>query len=1469
MDDVNSWINIEKGPNGAYNDSENNYANPNFQGDAQRRDIVVILGNATVSTWGANRPSNFTYVVRGSDTKLTLNNGDISTATDLAVANIYNAGTITTENSVGTINLSISNPITTGGTVVISGGAMTFPAGSTFADISATTVKVTGTVTGTTVAADGTIGAGSTLFTLTGATPTFANLTVTVSINNADTAIHYTKGDNGVYTAGKVFYWVGKGVSIESTAGWAFAPDGSDADSTTELPTYYDVGLFGSVANSLSYFPSSSLVANYNIVATGNHEFNHGSGAECKLGSASYKPQLVVLANSNVTFRNRKGSNGGARTYIYSSISGSGRIITSSEKNADAVILYGNITDFEGIIDARTSTGNAYPIFRIGSTASVDNRLSRWYICTNGQYIVRTDRNDYNCPFESAGSTFQFGLLRAYIGPSNNSNNNQTFVLGEKIAGDSWLRGKWYYQNDKIRWLSKTSTFTQAITNMYEIAVMGGGNVYVEKDSTVNGNAATFVPSVIKFLSYTDSENVVRGGGYLTLDGNNSAIAGDIINAIAVAGDGETQVATGFNVEAVEGGVSANVTKSAVLNNAVGFNKKGAGALTLSGAFTKLGVVNVTEGSLVIVATSALAEGTAYTCAADTACTVSGTTYTFGPGVATFNSTAYPALQSAVDAAVSAGGGTVTLIANVEEDVLIEAAGVSIVLGDYIVTGTVTSSEDYDIVYDENTKTWTSSETANFIWCGGNGTSWSTPANWKKNAVPGETDKVIFPETTIEGGWVVALDSATTVAKITANGPVTFSGARIAVSDDGDSHGVVGNAVITLGDNAGFDAGYLGTLTIDNALIISGTPDHPVIIKGSNSNGAGPTLNFNGNISGTGYLSTGGARSTVNFNGNNTAFRGTVSAPHDGVGGSEGRNYVYFANGNATSSQATWLVGMIIRDNYNYNFAKAKGDTYYFGAFNGNMRNNVDANYQNPSTFVLGETDDNFTLSYEGRPSEGRRDYICKKGIGTMTFTGTNVRGYDLQNGVTELMTSGSLPSQTIKMNGGALKLNAAITVDTDPSEKLEFVAEKTATVDDGGEDRTFASAIGNDKSANFTKKGSGALTLAAPPTYTGTTKVEDGVLYVINGEYSLTLDSSTAEVTTDKDGYRKFVPASVTIAAPTVVWGDDFADVTVSAAVTSNYGEGGLTYNLKIGGNVVEGAVGTVENGIVTFSGVDVSGLNLSRYGDVSVEVTASYGGSQAATSGSKNVMFADEQDWVDENYETTTTAAAGGSWQTAVSYDGETHKAAVVDNRFSATNCTTGDVVTVTIKDVVYTMLSDTTEIDADAQGAVALSTNVVNDVVSTNFFVLTRSNDVVSWTAADGVAGNTNVAYDIELTFDYVNGKYSVSINGTALTIGGVAAFDIVKTANQYVKDIDFLGAGSIKAIEGVQYDAMMAVDQNGVRYATVQEAVDANAGKKGATVTLLHDTANTSFTGWKYDAASKTFIWSVYGVLLLVF
>ena len=86
---------------------------------------------------------------------------------------------------------------------------------------------------------------------------------------------------------------------------------------------------------------------------------------------------------------------------------------------------------------------------------------------------------------------------------------------------------------------------------------------------------------------------------------------------------------------------------------------------------------------------------------------------------------------------------------------------------------------------------------------------------------------------------------------------------------------------------------------------------------------------------------------------------------------------------------------------------------------------------------------------------------------------------------------------------------------------------------------------------------------------------------------------------------------------------------------------------------------------------------------------------------------------------------------------------------------------------------------------------------------------------------------------------------------------------------MKDIDFLGAGSIKAIKGIQYDAMMAVDQNGVRYATVAAALDANKSVTGAIIKLLHGTSNTSVAGWSYNADTKTFIKKAVGLIFLAF
>ena len=335
----------------------------------------------------------------------------------------------------------------------------------------------------------------------------------------------------------------------------------------------------------------------------------------------------------------------------------------------------------------------------------------------------------------------------------------------------------------------------------------------------------------------------------------------------------------------------------------------------------------------------------------------------------------------------------------------------------------------------------------------------------------------------------------------------------------------------------------------------------------------------------------------------------------------------------------------------------------------------------------------------------------------------------------------------------------------------------------------------------------------------------------------------------------------TVSIAAPEVgAYGNDFATVSVTAEVTSTYPAATtITYTLKANGTAIATTTAAGDATSVTFGNANVSGL--TRYGNISYTVEASGESVTAATSGATTAMLADSERWVDEKKSTTEMT---GSWKDAVTY-GDDDRVQLSDNKFSATNCSTGDVVTVTIKDVIYTALSDTSTVDGDAQGSIALG----GTESAPKFMVLTKSGDTVQWSEAAGVDPLLNTPYTIVFTFDYNNNTYSITVNGTALKVGGSETYGIVKTDNKYVKDIDFLGAGSIKAIEGIRYDAMMAVDQNGDRYATVAESLNANKGVKGAIIKLLHGTSNTNIAGWSYNAGTMTFIKKAMGIVFLAF
>ena len=1026
---------------------------------------------------------------------------------------------------------------------------------------------------------------------------------------------------------------------------------------------------------------------------------------------------------------------------------------------------------------------------------------------------------------------------------------------------------------DTSKWSTMTGNAGVVIEDGASVrgSIVGSWIETGSSEARLNGNTAILVKSVLDTNGETLGDDrdskapmyyIIGGGAAFTDNGARAPITGNTSITVSldngksgtfakaiVGGTAQLRNHTSAQAQSLTG--STSITISAP--NTVTFS-----APIIGGGF------GVRKGSSVSGNSNILINGGTFTGAIYAggwgivdACTVAGdATITINGGV--FSNAKFYG---------SSASGTKTLAFNGNVDVSsCTISGFDKITVSKGVTVTISSSQAsmftaQGLAVEEDGGVYTAEFVERYYWTPGTtNTNWDNPENWRvgderatTETAPGTSDTVEFPAT--GAPWTVTLTSAPTVAVVIVDGNVTFSGAQIYASS------VTGTGTVTLAGNAGFHGyDYINaTLSITANLNVTGTGNKLAMYgKGSGTGYGGGNLSFTGDMTGNGEISIEGIRSEFTFSGNWQTFSGTVNVVDNG--GSLHRNGTRLNATKSSSALAKWNVY-----NADNRCFVANGATYEFGELTGVVRQNTNSS-KGKSTIKVGALDTSFALTYIGNGDNAdRRDTIIKTGTGTMTLDATYVDNYQIEGGCLLLTTDASMPTVggiAFKADGTVLGLGDSVTAD--PSSKISVDTGVSFAISNATE-RTFETAIGSGTTGGFTKKGSGTLTLSQPPAYTGTTKVEDGVLYVINGDYTLTLDSGTAEVTTDKEGYRKFVPASVAISAPKVVWGDDFAKVTVSADVTSNYGEGGLTYNLKIGGNVVDGAVGTVNNGVVTFSDVNVSGLNLSRYGDVAVEVTASAGGSQAATSGPKNVMFADTIGWVKENYETTTTAAAGGAWQTAVTYDSETHKAAVVDNRFSATNCTTGDVVTVTIDDVVYTGLSDLASADTDAQGAVAVGGN--ED--APKFMLLTKKNDTVGWYEAAGVAPvlETGV-YDIVMTFDYNSNTYKVTVNGTPLTVDDVAAVPLAK-AQTSVKNIDFLGAGSLAAINGVQYEGKMAIDQNGRKYATVAEALEANASVKGAVIKLLHGSATTSAEGWNFDSDTKTFVKKVIGLIFLAF
>lgn len=421
------------------------------------------------------------------------------------------------------------------------------------------------------------------------------------------------------------------------------------------------------------------------------------------------------------------------------------------------------------------------------------------------------------------------------------------------------------------------------------------------------------------------------------------------------------------------------------------------------------------------------------------------------------------------------------------------------------VTVTIASSQqklftDQGLSVEENAGVYTAKYIEQYYWSpAGVDNNWSNLSNWKvgvnkdaAESLPTSSNPVVF-STASE----VNVDVGTAAAwQLIVNANVTLTGNLISVA------GVSGSGTITLGDHSGFSIS--ANMTLANALNVTASSSAPASIVATSGFGC----TYTGTLTGTGHVKFSGSGAKHVFNGKNS-FNGIFEVDEGATTGN------FLSAASMGSAAVKWIV------NYTGGNSSGKYSNFIhqnstgsevacaFGTLSGTLGDQSPSSH-GPVIFTVGAlcaAKDTMSLTYTGTSNTGRDSVFKMVGAGTLAITATNVRRYECDSGTIELMTAASLPRTTVNFNGGTLKLNSAITTATDPSAKFVFKNDTTAILDDGGVSREFATAIGNDAngnatSANFTKKGTGTLTLSQPPTYTGTTTVEAGTL-VINGEFN------------------------------------------------------------------------------------------------------------------------------------------------------------------------------------------------------------------------------------------------------------------------------------------------------------------------------------------------------------------------------
>ena len=411
---------------------------------------------------------------------------------------------------------------------------------------------------------------------------------------------------------------------------------------------------------------------------------------------------------------------------------------------------------------------------------------------------------------------------------------------------------------------------------------------------------------------------------------------------------------------------------------------------------------------------------------------------------------------------------------------------------------------------------------SSFVWTNTGTGNWETLANWTVNGhttdvLPGGTDEVLFPAS-LGKDALVKYSTSQTVSNAVFDAEVTLRivGTRhdyylYANEISGDGKLILTNAAIGARGVVSGNTSYSTNLTVNVDVEMAPASTNRLFCAVGN-------IVMNGDMSGCGCVEASIYKQSFGpqFNGDNENFSGEYWTT---VNTGARRDYTQFADGGATSSNASWRV--IGSDGYKAFFAK-NNETYYFGALNGTVDNsNGSGNgYVNGCWAEIGALNvdcafgGHYSRGYgsSGKPNDPHINHIRKVGTAKLTLTLSRPVGdIEIMGGTLVIGSQNSVPlyhtdayQHYLKFlgDGATLAVSGTVTENDvtnfiDPSARIGYSTHPICFSNAVSEVHTWSTALAASNTGGLVKKGEGTLTLAATPLYTGDTYLEGGTLKI------------------------------------------------------------------------------------------------------------------------------------------------------------------------------------------------------------------------------------------------------------------------------------------------------------------------------------------------------------------------------------